>query len=62
VGKIRKNGRKVELILEEMSKIFNEVNESELTASEKQYLHSLLKDNLAAVASNIKLQLRHIRH
>ena len=38
-----------------MNKIFNEVNESELTASEKQYLRSLLKDNLAAIASNIKL-------
>jgi len=45
-----------------MSKIFNEVNESELTPSEKQYLQSLLKDNLAAIASNIKLQLRDLKH
>jgi hypothetical protein len=45
-----------------MNKIFNEVNESELTPSEKQYLQSLLKDNLAAIASNIKLQLRDLKH
>lgn len=51
----------MELILEELSKIFNEVNESELTPSEKQYLHSLLKDNLSAISSNIKLQLRDIK-
>lgn len=58
VIKMRKNGRKVEMILEELSKVFNEVNESELTTNEKQYLHSLLKDNLNAISANIKLQLK----
>lgn len=60
-AKIRKNGKKVEMILEELSKIFNEVNESELTHNEKQYLQTLLKDNLAAISSNIKLQLKDIK-
>jgi len=30
-ARVRKNGKKVDLILDELSKIFNEVNESELT-------------------------------
>jgi len=57
----RKNGQKVERIIEELSKVFNEVNESDLTQNEKQYLHSLLKDNLGAISANIKLQLKNIK-
>lgn len=41
--------------------MFNEVNESDLTQNEKQYLHSLLKDNLNAISTNIKLQLKEIK-
>jgi len=61
VMRIRKNGQKVERIIEELSKVFNEVNESDLTQNEKQYLHSLLKDNLGAISANIKLQLKNIK-
>jgi hypothetical protein len=49
------------MILEELSKVFNEVNESDLTQNEKMYLHSLLKDNLTAISTNIKLQLKDIK-
>ena len=59
--KLRKNGQKVERILEELSKVFNEVNESDLTQNEKQYLRTLLKDNLGAISTNIKLQLKSIK-
>lgn len=41
--------------------MFNEVNESELTQNEKQYLRSLLKDHLGAISTNIKLQLKNIK-
>ena len=48
------------MILEELSKVFNEVSESELTENEKHYLNSLLKDTLGAISTNIKLQLKDI--
>jgi hypothetical protein len=56
--RVRKNGRKVDLILDELNKIFNEVNESDLSQNDKQYLQTLLKDNLSAISSNIKMQLK----
>lgn len=44
-----------------MSKVFNEVNESDLTMNEKQYLGGLLKDNLGAISTNIKHQLKTVK-
>jgi hypothetical protein len=49
------------MILTELGKIMREVEESELTRNEKQYLRTLLTDNLRAISANINLQLRELR-
>ncbi len=58
LSKIRKNGKKVDLILEEMKKLHAEINESELSKNEKTYLNKLIKDNLESMSINIKLQVK----
>ncbi len=61
LSKIRKNGKKVDLILEEMRKLHVEINESELSKNEKTYLNKLIKDNLESISRNMKLQVKELR-
>lgn len=61
ISKIKRNGKKVDLILDEIDKVFEEVKESELSANEKMFLNNMLRENLESIGRNIKLQIKEIR-
>lgn len=58
LSKLKTNGRKVDKVLDEMLKIEEEIQKSELSFNEKQYLEGLLLDSLQSIEYSVKLQIQ----
>lgn len=60
MSKLRFNSKRIDKVLDEMERLLEEIEQSQLTPHEKDFLMNIYRDNLDNVGRNLKFQINNL--
>ena len=61
-SKLKLNSKRIDKVLDEMEKLLEEIENSQLSQNEKDFLINIYKENLDNIGRNLKFQINNIDH
>lgn len=62
MSKLKLNSKRIDKVLVEMERLLEEINGSQLSQSEKDFLLGVYRENLDNIGRNLKFQLNSLGH